>query len=179
MDAVAEGTQRSCNALFMENLNDVKETNISLITTLSENCINESMNAFAMRRQQLESVFKVIRLYMEMVQTMLQFLRAVRTTQRNLSLAALKSFTKFSFALDRQSYARMIPLYLSEMQNLQFSDPATWQNFVNGTWVVNKNKLSFSSLGADEALEQENRRLKVQGGIVGITLNGFSWQIQS
>jgi hypothetical protein len=47
-----------------------------------------------------------------------------------------------------------------------------YQEFVEGNWVVNKNPdVSFSALGADHALEQINRSMKVSGGLVGITLN--------
>ena len=55
---------------------------------------------------------------------------------------------------------------------LQVSDPDIYQEFLEGTWIVNKNpNVSFCALGADHALEQVNRSMKVSGGLVGITLN--------
>ena len=66
----------------------------------------------------------------------------------------------------------MIPLYLAEMKMLEESDPEMHQEFVAGNWVVNKNfGVSFCGLGADHALEQINRSMKVSGSLVGITLN--------
>ena len=65
----------------------------------------------------------------------------------------------------------MIPLYLSEMLSLQETDPNLWEEFSSGNWVVNKSKIAFCALGADHALEQVNRWMKVAGGMVGITQN--------
>ena len=65
----------------------------------------------------------------------------------------------------------MITLYLSEMNELETSDPLIWNEFLQGNWVVNRSAIPFSTLGDDEALEHENKRLKMQGGLTGITLN--------
>ena len=81
-------------------------------------------------------------------------------------------FTKYFFAHDLLNYARMIPLYLAEMEKLPDSDPEIYQEFLDGNWVVNKNQdVAFCALGADHALQQINRSMKVSGGLVGITLN--------
>ena len=81
-------------------------------------------------------------------------------------------FTKYFFAHDLLNYARMIPLYLAEMEKLPDSDPEIYQEFLDGNWVVNKNQdVAFCALSADHALEQINRSIKVSGGLVGITLN--------
>ena len=51
--------------------------------------------------------------------------------------------------------ARMIPLYLAEMQMLQVTDPEKYEEFLEGNWVVNKNlRLPFCAL--DHALEEIN-----------------------
>ena len=65
----------------------------------------------------------------------------------------------------------MIILFLSEMENLESEDPEIWKQFMEGNWVVNRSSVPFCALGADEALEHQNRKLKVHGGLVGITLN--------
>lgn len=63
----------------------------------------------------------------------------------------------------------MIPFYLHEMNALKISDEDLWNELKRGCWVVNRNQIPFCALGADEALEQQNRKLKVLGGLVGIT----------
>jgi hypothetical protein len=117
-------------------------------------------------------MFKVMRQYMRMVMQMLQFIRAVRTGDWKLHLQALQIFTKYFFAHDFYNYARMIPLYLAEMDSLATSDPEVYAEFLAGNWVVNKNSsVPFCALGADHGLEHMNRSMKVNGGLVGITLN--------
>ncbi|KAJ8895743.1 hypothetical protein PR048_001081 [Dryococelus australis] len=121
-------------------------------------------------KKAVEPVFKLVCSFMDMVQFMLYFIRAVRTSDWNLSLA-YHDFLKYLFSLNRLNYSRMISLYLTEMDVFESTDPAIWKNFMEGKWVVNCNVVPFCALGADEALEHQNRRLKVQGGPVGITLN--------
>ncbi|KAL9957037.1 hypothetical protein ACROYT_G038621, partial [Oculina patagonica] len=116
--------------------------------------------------------FQVFRHYMQMVMEMMQFIRAIRTGDWQLHLTSLQLFTKYFFAHDRINYARMIPLYLAEMSMLPESDPEIYEEFRKGNWAVNKNPdVPFCALGADHALEQINRSMKVSGGLVGITLN--------
>ena len=54
---------------------------------------------------------------------MLAFVRSVRTGNWDLHLLSLRSFTKYFFAHDKGNYARLIPVYLSEMQALKATDP--------------------------------------------------------
>ena len=65
-----------------------------------------------------------------------------------------------------------MPLYLAEMESLGHKDPLIHEEFMSGNWVVNKNDVvPFCAIGVDTALENVNRSLKVNGGLVGITLN--------
>ena len=63
------------------------------------------------------------------------------------------------------NYARLTPVYLSQMYQLRNDDPIIWNRFVEGEFSVNKSNVPFSAIGADHALEQENRAVKVLGGI--------------
>ena len=131
----------------------------------------EKVAEFNVRRDQ-HLLFKVTRQYMRMVMKMLQFIRAVRTGDRKLHLQALEVFTKYFFAHDRLNYARMVPMYLAEMDSLPATDPDVYAEFLSGNWVVNKNSnIPFCALGADHSIEHVNRSMKVHGGLVGITLN--------
>ena len=114
---------------------------------------------------------QVMLVYMRMVLLMLQFIRAVRNGDWEGHLNALAKFVKYFFAFDKLYYARMTPIYISEMYALRESDPELWQEFSSGNWVVNKSQVASCALGADHALEQVNRWMKVAGGIVGITQN--------
>ena len=57
------------------------------------------------------------------------------------------------------------------MYQLRNDDPTIWNRFVEGEFSVNKSNVPFSAVGADHALEQENRAVKVLGGIKEIANN--------
>ena len=126
---------------------------------------------FASYNKEGKLMHQVILVYMRMVSLMLQFIRAVRNGDWEGHLNVLAAFVKYFFAFDKLNYSRMIPIYISEMFALKESDPELWQEFTTGNWVVNKSQVALCALGADHALEQVNRWMKVAGGIVGITQN--------
>ena len=109
--------------------------------------------------------------YMQMVLEMAMYIRAVRTANWELHLEATECFLKYFFAHDKLNYARLIPVYVADMKSLSDSDPDIYKEFISGNWVVNKNSIPFCAIGADHALEQVNRMMKVSGGLVGITQN--------
>jgi hypothetical protein len=109
--------------------------------------------------------------YMTMVLEMLMYIRAVRSGDWNLHLDTTEAFVKYFFAHDKLNYARLTPVYLADMRTLAETDPCIWEEFMTGNWVVNKSLVPFCAIGADHALEQTNRMMKVAGGLVGITLN--------
>ena len=74
---------------------------------------------------------------MHMVFIMLAFGRSVRTGDWKLHLESLTAFTKYFFVHDKRNYARLIPLYLSEMQMLKETSPDIQNEFDKGNWVVN------------------------------------------
>ena len=74
----------------------------------------------------------------------------------------------YFFVFDMLNYARLTPVYLSQMYQLRNGDPIIWNRFVEGEFSVNKSNLPFSAIGADHALEKENRSVKVLDGIKGI-----------
>lgn len=150
---------------------EVERASARMLEVLESLDVIEKMKIFEEDNSQVPE-FRVFRYYMRMIMEMLLFIRAVRTGDWRLHLTSLQMFTKYFFAHDRINYARMIPLYLAEMQMLPESDPDIFEEFLKGDWVVNKNpQVPFCALGADHALEQVNRSMKVSGGLVGITLN--------
>ena len=78
---------------------------------------------------------------------------------------------KYFFAHDLFNYARLMPLHISQMNDLQRSNPEIWESLKSGDFVVNKSGIPFCSLFTDQALEQEIKNLKRNGGIVGISQN--------
>ena len=54
------------------------------------------------------------------------------------------------------------------MFSFKDKDPETWRMLNEGNFSVNKTPIPFSAIGVDHAIEQENRAVKVLGGIKGI-----------
>ncbi|KAK6182328.1 hypothetical protein SNE40_010039 [Patella caerulea] len=57
------------------------------------------------------------------------------------------------------------------MQETKTTHAEIWAEFEKGNFCVTKGMAGFTSIGPDHGIEQENRELKVIGGIVGITQN--------
>ena len=110
---------------------------------------------------QVYPMFKWFRTYMEMVLTMMQFIRATRQGLWQLHLASLEKFCKYFFSQNRLKYSQFIPEYLAKMKSLQETDPAIWNWFNEGNFSVTKTQQAFCKLGVDHALEQVNREMKV------------------
>ena len=71
------------------------------------------------------------------------------------------------------NYARMTPVYLSQIYELKEKDSEAWEFFMNGYFSVNKASVLFTAIGADYAIERENQTMKVLGGIKGVA-NGIN-----
>ena len=127
----------------------------------------EVFSKFQEFRSNLNKQGKFLNNVLEMIETMLLFLRGTKQQLWNLHLAALDKFTKYFFALDLQNYARMTPVYLSNMHGLRSEDPETWK-FLSENFCCNKTPAAFVAIGVDHCLEQVNKDLKVMGGIVGL-----------
>lgn len=62
-----------------------------------------------------------------------------------------------------------MPVHLAQLKDLKREDPPTWKAFEHGEFVVSKSEIPFTKLYTDQALEQENKVLKGQGGMVGVS----------
>ena len=69
------------------------------------------------------------------------------------------------------NYVRTTPVYLSQMYELKEKESQTWEFFMTGNFSVNKTSVPFTAIGADHAIEHENRTMKVLHGIKGIVNN--------
>ena len=106
-----------------------------------------------------------------MVQTLLKFIYASRAQNWRMHLSAVKDMLHTIVSMDHIKYRRMLPVYLADMVNIETSDPSLWEMFNSGHFCIQKSRIPFTALGRDHAGEQMNKRLKIEGGIKGITHN--------
>ena len=119
--------------------------------------------------ESLDNQAKFYLIYMNLFERILLFIRATREESWELHLRSLHKLCPFFFSFDMIKYARMTPVYLSQMMDLKENDEKTWIMMMEGGFCSGKSKVPFTSMGAAHGIEQENRSIKVMGGIKGIS----------
>ena len=108
--------------------------------------------------------------YGSMVTSLLQFLKAERTGNWELHLSSIAAMLPHFFAMDRQNYARYLPVYLADMQRLEQTHPDVYNEFAAGNHSISRTGQPFSQVSTDMALEQSiNADSKSSGGVIGIS----------
>lgn len=164
-----EPDMRKLLALLEGESHKIESICDDILIILEDLDVLAKLKAFEVKESQEKPTLKIALQYTEMVDTMLLFIRSVRTADWELHLATLEEFVKYFFALGLINYASMIAWYLADIKLLETKHPDLWTEFYSGNWVVNKTTVPFCSLGTDEALEHENKKMKVLGGVVNIT----------
>lgn len=104
--------------------------------------------------------------YMEMVQTLLLFIRAQREGNWELHLYAFKRMLPLFFRYNHTNYARWGTVYINEMHQLPNE---VQKEFRAGNFVVKRSLQKFNQVDPDQSQEWLNAVGKKGGGIVGIT----------
>jgi len=97
------------------------------------------------------------------------YVRSLREADFAMYLDALTELVPWFFALDHTNYARWIPVHLRDMAELPKKHPEIDRKFNAGHFTVQKSKRMFSAIPIDQAHEQNNARIKGDGGAVGLT----------
>ena len=146
-----------------------KEKIKELLVFLENSEFTEKLEEFDTIQKQLSPTFKMLRDYMAMVECLLNLVRFVRSGDWNGHITSVEAIVPYFFALDMHNYSGMMAYYLADMKNSKTFYPSIWKEFEEGNWVVKKSITPFCAVGADEALEHQNRAMRVTGGIAGIT----------
>ena len=141
---------------------------LSLLDGFNEPVIFMKMQKFD---ESLSNRAYFLRNVMSMFEILLLFTRATRQGKGELHLKFIELMLPYFFAHDQLNYARLSPAYLAEMYTLHETDPEIWDYLASGNFSVNKNTIPFCAIGADHALGQQNREMKVLGGVKGLLLN--------
>ena len=101
----------------------------------------------------------------------LTFVRSLREADFDMYLDALWELLPWFFALDHTHYARWISVHLRDMLALHRLNPEVLEEFRAGMFTVQKTRRTFSCIATDHAHEQNNARIKGDGGAVGLMEN--------
>ena len=96
----------------------------NMLATLETNKVLKMMAEFDQKKEAQTPLFKFVRHYMRMVLLTYTFIRATRDGH----LSSIDALCKYFFARDKQKYARIVPLYLTEMTTLPVTDPNIHQD---------------------------------------------------
>lgn len=109
--------------------------------------------------------------YMRQVMNLLNYVGATRKRMWMQHLACTEEVSKYFHAHDQSNYLKWTLLYLADMLELRTTDPESWKFLEDGNFAVSKNKVPFTSIDPDHAIEHEHRPMKMKGGFINITCN--------
>ena len=108
--------------------------------------------------------------FIEMTQTLLDYLKSMRTGDWDLHLSSSESMLKWFHAYDHTNYARHFTYCWSSQQNLSQTHPEILKEFKEGNFVCKRTADSFNMLPPDQVIEQTiNKDQKGPGGIIGFS----------
>ena len=103
---------------------------------------------------------------MNMVEILLDFIRAERDGNWTLHLEAFAAMLAWLTIYDHTNYARWGPMYLADMKLLEMTAPEVYAEFMQGNFVVKRTKRRFNQVPADQATEWINKTCKMQNGLI-------------
>lgn len=121
------------------------------------------------RREEEGELAQFLTCYLVQVESVLNIINACRSGDWLAYLDSVENATRYFFCRDLLNYARLMPVHLGQMRKLQQEDPQTWEALESGDFVVAKSKVPFTRLFTDQTLEQEIKKLKQHGGMVGLS----------
>ena len=104
---------------------------------------------------------------MELVEIMLDFMRAYRIRDWKLHLQTFEKRLPWFSTYDHLNYYdRWVPVYYEDKLSLEQSAPEVYQDFVGGNFVVKKTNGAFNQAPIYQATEWVNKVYKLSNGII-------------
>lgn len=123
-----------------------------------------SFEQWRRERRTASSQFRFWDVALELELNVLLSERSFRTGDFELYLTALKKIVPWFFALNRTHYARWIPVHIRDLINMETLHPSLYEEFKAGRFVARLSTRDFSAVALDQAHEQQNAKLKGDGG---------------
>ena len=103
---------------------------------------------------------------LELESTLLSFVKSLRVGDFQVFLTCLEKIAAWMFAIDHVHYARWLPVFINDLKALKTRHPEVYREFISGKFTINQSGKPFSSIGIDQAHEQNNKLVKIDGGAV-------------
>ena len=110
--------------------------------------------------------------YVDMVELMLNMIRASREGNWPLHLASVRDMIPWCFAYDHLNYARYMPVYYGDMCSLAQTHPEAYEFLINGGFSVQIGAENpFGRIPVDQTVEETvNKDTQTSGGTKGFSL---------
>ena len=124
----------------------------------------------SLRSQESLSSFWVS--YIDMIEILLNLIRASREGNWMLHLAAIRNIIPWCFAYDKINYARFLTYYYATMSRLATDHPDVYAYFMQGGFSVQVGAYNtFGRIPVDQAMEETaNKDTQTPGGTKGFSL---------
>ena len=121
------------------------------------------------KRQSKHPQFQFWSITLEIELLILTLVRSFRTADFPLYIHVLQQLLPWFFALDRTNYARWLSIHVHDLLNLTKELPELAKEFMAGKFTISKSAHPFSAIAIDQGHEQNNKIVKGDGGLIGIT----------
>lgn len=99
------------------------------------------------------------------------FVKSLRESNFDLFVRCITYLVPWTFALDHVHYSRWMSVFLYDLTCLPIEHEDVFNQFMNGNFTIKKSNHVFSNMGIDQAHEQNNKMVKIDGGAIGILEN--------
>ena len=181
LDAFTDWLQGTGNGHILVNLLESKEFNMLVEErnqSNMENASEEYTGLFSLwekyeeviRQNKLGPMAVFWQSFLDMVETMLDYIKSIRVGDLELHLQAMERMLKWYHAYDHTNYARHFTYCWATQQSLEERHPTIYQEFRNGNFSVKRTAGKFNMLPPDQVIEQTvNKEQKGPGGIIGFS----------
>lgn len=138
-------------AIANHNVIDFREILGLLEIDLQRSQFFKSFSDFMAERSAADDTIKYYVKYCEMVEIMLESIKADRECNFQLHVESVRKMLPYFFSMNHHNYARGITMYLQDMLQIP-EDVKT--DFENGMLSVKRSSGTFNSVACDLALEQ-------------------------
>ena len=152
--------QVSCAALYLK-LGDVYKCSGSSLT------LQDWIESKRAKSPQFHYWATVI----ELEALLLKLVQSLRESNFFMFVQTLEEIVPWVFALDHTNYARWLPIFIQDLKMLSSRHPSIHKEFMEGNFTVRKTRKAFSTIAEDQAHEQNNKIIKIDGGAIGILDN--------
>ena len=98
---------------------------------------------------------------------LLKLVQSLRESNFSIFVQTLEEIVPWVFALDHTNYARWLPIFIQDLKMLSSRHPSIHKEFMEGNFTVRKTRKAFSTIAEDQAHEQNNKVIKINGGAIG------------